>query len=109
MEMKPCPFCGSDAKPVERKNPMSKWKWSVDCSSCGMSGPVEASQVAAIAAWNKRGTVNQTTEREAFVSWLEKTDPKLPTTHDVEVSWRAWQARAEMLVHDKNCRCADCF
>lgn len=34
-------------------------------------------------------------EREEFEEWLEKTEPKLPTTHDVEVAWRAWQARSD--------------
>lgn len=34
------------------------------------------------------------TERKAFVAWLETLAPKLPTTHDVEVAWRAWTARA---------------
>lgn len=35
------------------------------------------------------------TEREAFVAWLEIAKPPLPTTHDVEVAWRGWLARAE--------------
>lgn len=42
------------------------------------------------------------TEREAFVVWLETTKPPLPTTHDVEVAWRAWLARSE-----KVCTCAE--
>lgn len=36
------------------------------------------------------------TEREQFVEWLETTEPKIPTTFEVEVSWRAWHARAEV-------------
>ena len=52
----PCPFCQGAAGVVERENPMSKWRWSVDCTStqCGMSGPVTANKPDAIAAWNVR-------------------------------------------------------
>lgn len=57
-EMKPCPFCSAPAKAIERSNPMSKWRWSVDCTSttCGMSGPVEDSKQRAVQAWNRRAT-----------------------------------------------------
>lgn len=40
------------------------------------------------------------TEREQFVAWLEATEPKIPTTAQVEVAWRAWQASA-----GKRCAC----
>jgi len=55
-EIKPCPFCGAGGEIIERSNPMSRWRFSVDCDgiSCGVSGPVEASKSAAIAAWNTR-------------------------------------------------------
>ena len=55
-ELKACPFCRASGEVVERHNPMSKWRWSVDCNSstCGASGPVEASRSQAIAAWNRR-------------------------------------------------------
>lgn len=33
-------------------------------------------------------------EREDFVAWLETLTPALLTTHDVEVAWRAWEARS---------------
>lgn len=54
--LKACPFCGGGAAHIERSNPLSKWKHSVDCTSsyCGMSGPVEATKAKAIAAWNDR-------------------------------------------------------
>lgn len=54
--LEPCPFCGGDGKLFERHNPMSKWRHSVDCTSttCGASGPVEASKAEAIVAWNTR-------------------------------------------------------
>lgn len=50
----PCPFCGAGAEHIERSNPMSKWRHSVDCNTCGASGPVEATKEQAIAAWNQR-------------------------------------------------------
>jgi Lar family restriction alleviation protein len=55
-DLLPCPFCRGEAEALERHNPMSKWRWSVDCksSTCGMSGPVEASRTEAIIAWNTR-------------------------------------------------------
>lgn len=51
-----CPFCGAKGTLQYRNNPMSKWKWSIDCdgTTCGASGPVEASEADAIAAWNTR-------------------------------------------------------
>ena len=56
MKLLPCPFCDNAARAVERDNPMSKWRWSVDCVSatCGMSGPVEATKSEAVEAWNRR-------------------------------------------------------
>ena len=55
-ELLPCPFCGEAGELVERSNPMSKWRHSVDCAgtTCGASGPVEATKTDAIAAWNTR-------------------------------------------------------
>ena len=54
--LEPCPFCGGNGSLIERHNPMSKWRWSVDCdrTTCGMAGPVESSKAEAIAAWNQR-------------------------------------------------------
>ena len=54
LALEPCPFCGAAAKHVERSNPMSKWRHSIDCTKCGMSGPVEATKAEAITAWNTR-------------------------------------------------------
>lgn len=65
MELKPCPFCGSEAKPMERHNPLSKWRWSVDCTSsrCAMSGPVEATQADAVTEWNSRCAAKEANDR----------------------------------------------
>lgn len=52
-EVEQCPFCYSEAEIIERPSPMLKWRWSVDCSKCGMSGPVEATKAEAVAAWHR--------------------------------------------------------
>lgn len=56
IELRECPFCGGPGELVERHNPMSKWKHSVDCSSptCVANGPVEATRTDAVTAWNTR-------------------------------------------------------
>lgn len=71
-ELKPCPFCGGEGNVIERINPMSKWRWSVDCTTttCGMSGPVEANKADAIAAWNTRTT-------DARITSLEEENKRL--------------------------------
>lgn len=80
-----CPFCGSEAKHCERHNPMSKWRHSIDCASstCGMSGPVEATKADAIRAWNTRATPLPTTannpETDAHRDLVEAAKGMLPT------------------------------
>lgn len=78
-ELKSCPFCGGEGAVAERSNPMSKWKWSVDCASstCGASGPVEATKFAAITAWNTRPTPSASEDKvavsdEALVEEMER-------------------------------------
>lgn len=71
--LNPCPFCGSSAKPFERHNPMSKWRWSVDCDTCGMSGPVEATKADAITAWQRCAPVPDLLGAlKGASSWLER-------------------------------------
>lgn len=74
--LKPCPFCGATAKIVERGNPMSKWRWSVDCTSttCGMSGPVEDSELRAVTAWNARTPASGAVEAETMQRLKESAD-----------------------------------
>lgn len=72
-ELLPCPFCQRHALPVERHNPMSGWRWSVDCqgSTCGTSGPVESSKVEAITAWNTRADTTLREQRDELLEALE--------------------------------------
>lgn len=55
-ELKSCPFCGANSTILYRDNSMSKWRWSVDCdgTTCGASGPIEATEADAVKAWNTR-------------------------------------------------------
>lgn len=69
--LKPCPFCKSPAEPIERHNPMSKWRHSIDCTSCGMSGPVEASRADAITSWNARPSLEGIANPDAVPEAIE--------------------------------------
>jgi len=82
-----CPFCDRIALPVERHNPMSKWRWSVDCqsSTCGMSGPVEATKADAIAAWNTRAPIAGQAELVETLLGLEQACEQLAATRTREV------------------------
>lgn len=61
-ELKPCPFCGGEAKLMHDR---SGTFWWAECTSnddkptgrCGMSGPDAATKSAAITAWNTRRSV----------------------------------------------------
>ena len=51
-ELKPCPFCGSKSRVVCRLYDNDR-SW-VHCGDCFALGPPRDTQVAAIAAWNRR-------------------------------------------------------
>lgn len=52
-ELKPCPFCGGEAKVKFEKD--GKWRWFyVQCRSCGVKTEHLWSQKAAVNAWNDR-------------------------------------------------------
>ncbi len=51
-ELKPCPFCGGEAK-VENFEPWESLYW-VGCKKCGSTGERSKSLAGAINAWNRR-------------------------------------------------------
>lgn len=70
-ELKPCPFCGSEAKPVFRDNLNCHY---VTCSNeeecwCGMTCPVSTKEEA-IAIWNRR--VVDTDKLEKIANGVER-------------------------------------
>ena len=64
--LKPCPFCGGEASPVQH------FWWTVQCKTCGgAEGPGAESQAEAIAAWNTRTPDPHITQLEASNAQLE--------------------------------------
>ena len=53
-KLKPCPFCGSEARLNDIAN-KHRW-WSVVCNVCIASTNMKTSKAAAIEAWNRRET-----------------------------------------------------
>jgi len=49
-ELKPCPFCGSEAETFEA----SEDSFSILCTGCGVETPYLPYLTEAIAAWNRR-------------------------------------------------------
>ncbi len=53
MNLKPCPFCGSDDLDVATAD-SADVLWSVWCEDCGAEGPNEPTVPAAEMSWNNR-------------------------------------------------------
>lgn len=68
VKLLPCPFCGGEGKPAECESGAfydSPFKpWEIVCQGCGISGPLEDTQAAAITAWNTRIAAEQTLNAE---------------------------------------------
>lgn len=62
-KMKPCPFCGGEAIRIVRPSPGLMAVW---CQGCGAQGPMKQREEEAVAAWNRRGGINDGTQREQF-------------------------------------------
>ena len=54
-ELKPCPFCGGEAKCYDYAPTWATThKWVVECSICGANIPIYKIKEEAIEAWNRR-------------------------------------------------------
>lgn len=51
--LKPCPFCGGEAKTAE-KNFVRYSLWTAVCQKCGMQTRIKFSDEDATKAWNRR-------------------------------------------------------
>jgi Lar family restriction alleviation protein len=52
MELKPCPFCGSDK--VDTAGSAYYGDWYVLCPACGAAGPAERTEEESKVGWNRR-------------------------------------------------------
>ena len=66
MELKPCPFCGGEAKSFAPYPELRRYWWTVECASCAasVSGEIDSKQDDATAAWNRRDPARLAGERE---------------------------------------------
>ena len=92
-ELKPCPFCGGEARPMAQHWDDGSHVWWVECRVCGADAKRCDDGLEAIAAWNARA---------------ERTCEMLPTHSDLEITLtsmstgitRAWGYR-----QCSNCLC----
>jgi Lar family restriction alleviation protein len=54
MELKPCPFCGSDNIEIYPTGYGRPPKWAVMCDNCQAEGPVDLGESGAVEQWNTR-------------------------------------------------------
>ena len=67
IELKPCPFCGGEAMMWGKFDPPCNDKYTISCSSCGVSTPTYRSKEAVAETWNRRANM-------ACVKWDDDTD-----------------------------------
>lgn len=55
-ELKPCPFCGNNAKIVKSRNIAAKTKevYYVQCVGCEVRTPIKVEINTTVEAWNRR-------------------------------------------------------
>lgn len=55
-ELKPCPFCGGEAKLENLSLVTDRAFWVVHCSKCRVSTPCESKKERVLKIWNRRET-----------------------------------------------------
>lgn len=54
IDLKPCPFCGGEARIIQGVTRRFGKSFNVQCSECGLAGMAHPSSEDAAAAWNRR-------------------------------------------------------
>lgn len=80
-ELKPCPFCGSEARQSCETFERTTLHW-VYCASCGSAGGYRHTEAEAIAAWNTRAAIE-------FDNWFYLPKPNEPIVEVTETT-HAW-------------------
>jgi Lar family restriction alleviation protein len=79
-ELECCPFCGGGAG-IQNGPPHL---WYVECYDCMVNGSIERSEVAAVAAWNKRAApAAGTVEKDADFELVREA---LDIAHDLAIA-----------------------
>ena len=53
-ELKPCPFCGGEARSVSKYSNNKKWKYFCECWLCSCRTQYFETEEKAIKTWNRR-------------------------------------------------------
>lgn len=72
IELKPCPFCGSEAEPV-KAHTSYKTPYVIVCKACGASvGNFAETKEKAIEAWNRREPIDKIVKqlRKHEIKWI---------------------------------------
>ena len=100
--LKPCPFCGGDAKEFTGED-AAPHRWTVECDSCGAHVGSDTRHKAR-AKWNRRA--ERTCRMEAFLLGEFFTGHRLTTSTDM--SDDEMDALLEKLREDTIIRCSAC-
>ena len=100
--LKPCPFCGGDAKEFTGED-AAPHRWTVECDSCGAHVGSDTRHKAC-AKWNRRA--ERTCRMEAFLLGEFFTGHRLTTSTDM--SDDEMDALLEKLREDTIIRCSAC-
>jgi Lar family restriction alleviation protein len=80
-ELKPCPFCGNEAKFTDNKNVKSDYapiSYGVKCRNCFVISEYEDNKQLAIKAWNTRTDAELQGKYEKAIEFLWNLDWNVP-------------------------------
>jgi len=65
MKLKPCPFCGGEAKVHFEKTGIGNTIYTAECCTCRIQTPFGGSKERVADLWNRRATHGTSAEEEA--------------------------------------------